>query len=138
MIQRLVEICDGSDEIFNRFPTKSDQKEAKMAEYEKLLSFLNFFMMKVKNLSIGGTLLIPFTWQTSDNVELGALLVLHRARSGTEMDFNLTIINTNKGPEGGLDFHPIKVDPQDGLFLRCLSLEMKAIHNHRIFNSAFW
>jgi hypothetical protein len=64
--------------------------------------------------------------------------VLHHIDSNPEIAFKFAIINTNKGLEGGLDFHPIAVDNATGCFLRNISLELKNIPRSRIYNTAFW
>jgi hypothetical protein len=71
--------------------------------------------------------------------ECAAVLILQRGRGTPEgKDFNVTIVNTNSVPQGGLDYHAVKIDPTDGSLLHNLSFQLHGIENERIYNTAFW
>ena len=42
------------------------------------------------------------------------------------------------GQAGGLDFHPISVDPADATFTRNVALELPNVSKVRVYNTAFW
>lgn len=138
IIQRAVEVFDACEDIFDRFPTK-------VADNEKFLSFLGYFMGRVRSLSAGGVIIAPIAWATPPTEggagaggDMGALVILHRAKEGTDADYSFSVVNTNPGSVGGLEYHPVKYDTQDSSLLRCLSLEVNNVLNYKVTNTAFW
>ena len=95
-------------------------------------------MSRLRDLTAGGMLLAPMSWATGDDTDAAALIVIHRVKDGTEADFRVSIVNSNAGSIGGIDYHPVKVDPSDGSLLRCVVLDIKNILNQKILNTAFW
>ena len=155
MVSRALELFDSGCEIFEKFPSRS-------GDNDKLYSFIDFFMQRVRGMPVGGVLLVPLGWLTETGVEkslynnvtgggnkapagssLGtecaAVVILSRHRgTAEEKDFNVTIVNTNNIPDSGFDYHAVKIDPTDGALLHNLSFELRNIENERIYNTAFW
>ena len=155
MVSRALELFDSGCELFEKFPSRS-------GDNDKFYSFIDFFMQRVRGMPVGGVLLVPLGWLTETGVEkslynnvtgggnkstagssLGtecaAVVILSRHRGTAEgKDFNLTIVNTNNIPDGGFDYHTVKIDPTDGALLHNLSFELRNIENERIYNTSFW
>jgi hypothetical protein len=155
MVARALELFDSGCEIFDKFPSRS-------GDNEKLYTFIEFFMQRVRGMPVGSVLLIPVGWLTESGMEktifnnltghvnkppsgstLGtecaAVLILHRSReTAHRKDFNVTIVNTNNVPDSGFDYHAVKIDPTDGSLLHNLSFAFHNIENERIFNTSFW
>ena len=154
-VARALELFDSGCEIFDRFPSRS-------GDNDKLYSFIDFLMQRIRGMPVGGVLLIPVGWLTESGMqktifnnvtghvnkppagstlgtECAAVVILHRCRGTTDnKDFNVTIVNTNNVPDSGFDYHAVKIDPTDGSLLHNLSFQFHNIDNERVYNTSFW
>jgi hypothetical protein len=110
---------------------------ARTGDYERFYWYIQGVMQRIVNIGNTGSLILPLIW-TSDGVpkEFGALLVISRIPNSEF--FNMAVINTNVGIDGGLDYHPMAVHPGDGSMYHACMIELKGIPRNRINNSAFW
>jgi hypothetical protein len=128
VITKLVETFDKSLHIFEKIPSKSNDQE-------RVLPFIESFMVEVRGIPVGGSLIIPLSWTVDNENEYCALVCLFR---NTEETFNVAIVNTNKGPQGGLEYHPINIDLNDASFLKNVSMELKDVPKSKVYNTPFW
>ena len=155
MVGKALELFDSGCEIFDRFPSRS-------GDNDKLFSFIDFFMQRVRGMPVGSVLLVPVGWLTESGMqktvlnnltgnankppagstlgtECAAVLILHRCKGTADnKDFNVTIVNTNNVPDSGIEYHAVKIDPVDGSLLHNLSFEFRNIDNDRVYNTSFW
>jgi hypothetical protein len=155
MVAKALELFDSGCEIFDRFPSRS-------GDNDKLFSFIDFFMQRVRGMPVGSVLLVPVGWLTESGMqktvfnnltgntnkpppgstlgtECAAVLILHRCKGTADnKDFNVTIVNTNNVPDSGIDYHAVKIDPVDGSLLHNISFEFRNIDNERVYNTSFW
>jgi hypothetical protein len=149
VLNRALDVFDSIKELFDKFPSRSSNTDA-------LHVFIDLFMARVRSAPPGGVVVAPIGWVTDpeklsrggkDKVDFGVLgvecagiVVVHRARkdSAEKKDFNVAVINTNNLPDGGINYHAVKVDPTEGSLLYNLSFELRGIENDKVLSTAFW